>query len=441
MLGSLVDDELQLIFSKLTIGQRWPIQRTSRTWQFLLIRSFIPTTRLTIYKNRQITGKSKGELIDSICLDSALPKHLRGILINLPRIESIDFTTFHEINRDVVDILSSECPGLQSFAVSFPSGLDTLSLNHFTTKLNNISRLELRFSGLTEADMRTLFKNCLKLKELDITGNSAVTGYSFALIESPLQSIQCSRCVRIFAIGLSKLFESSSGTLRELQVDTLGIADEINEKLEAISQFQGLRVLKVRSSFLSTDYNMNGLSRLINLSSLILTEMGPLVTDSGLLALMTNCGQLVNLEVDLCLGRTSGDAVPPPTDLSFARLGQLCPRIESLSLRNVKLLTVKSFTAFSGLHMLKNVELKGMPVDDNSIILVLKGSHSLVNLSLVGCKQLTSSILHASMEAAKSRPRQWLKVKMRSCIGFDVGHALPRNLIFTNQPSFRGTFV
>lgn len=439
MMDVMDDDSILSVLGSVRIHDLFNFSCTSRRFKNLADTQLKAQTKLLIYKKSPITdwaadSKCRGESnihssdpLHSIILDvSKRPKDFATLLDKLPNLVSVTFGVYTTFTKGVIEVINGKLsPKVTAMSFYFPFGLHGKRIAQLN--MENLTKLRVRYAGLTEPDLKLILSQCPKLEYLDVTGNWYISGQCFGSSALKLKTLQISRCSGINYEGVVGLVEGAGKFLDSLEIDFLGSSDKIEPEFYLIcASLINLKSFKFRtSSFGGRDPSY--IRWLTNLTSLTVIELGPMMTDEALISILRSCSLITHLHLDACYARGL------ITDKSVRQIPDLLPRLSTLRIRQVKTLTRDSFSNYPSLGNLYKVQIErcgSIPV------YVLSECSQVVDLLVDPCSDV-ASFFRDSAQVAKENPRKVFTIKALSSEEFKVDQDLPRNLKFTFTKVFK----
>ncbi|XP_058963941.2 F-box/LRR-repeat protein fbxl-1-like isoform X2 [Pocillopora verrucosa] len=363
------------IFLYLSPKDRIRIERVCRRWRLLAIKSWHRITHLD-FQGVFTSFKGMGGLTDEV-LWSILRRGCQNLT-------SLDLSQSpHFLTEFAVLCIGKQCKLLTELDLSGVK-VSTSSLKNLSQSCKQLEKITLhRCHRVGEKALWWLFKNCQKLRHVNLEGNKSVRGQCFFMLPPACENLYLKDCTQLTDKGMIYIGDKCKN-LRIINVS--GCITLTDEGVLQLTQHCCM-IESLVFSQAGNNVTSQGLQNIANLSLLKELDLSKnaVVNDELLFSIGRSCIHLKFLNLDSCEGEI--------TDAGLQCLIS-CYQLFSLVISYLTRITDESVIHLSSNGTLERLVARACPgLTDKSIESLLQSCGQLTILDVSGCSGITNASL------------------------------------------------
>ncbi|XP_064618492.1 uncharacterized protein LOC135482435 isoform X2 [Lineus longissimus] len=377
----LNDDTLLAIFSYLSVRDKIMIERVCKRWNSVLIRSWVAQDHLHL---RNLVQQWFSGITD---------QNLKSLLVRCPNLKSIDLSSkCRHLTDWSLEMIAQHCPKLMKLDLSGVAVTNN-SLKTLSTKCTSLQWIKLsRCFDAGEKGLWWLFKNCGDLTYVNLEEDSKVTGNCFHVMGTKVKKLVLNRCGKLDDVAFEKLSKKCAYELEEMQISECNSVTDTGFKTFA-EGLPNLKILHASAMYKVTAFGLSKLGQLKNLTHLYLSHNTG-VSDSVLYRISQGCSEIRLLELIGC---------HQVTDAGMQCVSSLT-KLESLNISYLHQIKDVSLELLAINCDLKTLALQACSdISNDGLCAIASGCHSLTDLDISGCIQISNRTLGAFLDATKDK--------------------------------------
>ena len=374
LIDKLCDDMLLEIFSYMDMCTRLRLELVCKKWHRIAVQSWEQITHLC-FKNVFNLSHTHACLTDRILI-SILNK-------NCVNLKSIDLSASpYLITHSSLLKISNTCRNLEELNLSY------VLLKKDSTKIlgKNLTNLKIiRMShclNIGEKGYWWLFKDQVRLDELQITDTSRLIGNCIYMLPSTVKNINFESCTELNDVGLKHLSNRCPNILYLDLSFCVNISDDgLNLLLRKCHH-----VIELKLKGLGRNMSTNGFDSITQLKQLVELDISRniAVNDVLLQNVAMNCKNLNKLNIEACHGDITSNGIK---HLCF------CPKLIELNISYIVYVTDECVTELAMEGNLRKFIIRSSPeISDHCVASCVQYLDNLELLDLSGCFYISDEL-------------------------------------------------
>lgn len=264
------------------------------------------------------------------------------LMLDVSKIEVVDFTNSRFTNKSNVSHLLDRCSNVKELSLSGNDLVTSAFLRQVVRGCGLLHTLNIsNCKGVSDIAIKRMAPHCSAVTNLDISRCKNITAKSFYTLSTHcrrLTSLNISGCSAISRDAITSLVTSNG----QLGMLSAGMCFEITDLtlVDILTVSGGSQLLNIDLTWCSqlTDLSLEHLARHCNRLEALTISLCLNVTDQGIALLVEQCVKLVALNVSEC---------NVLTDMAVRSLSAQCPLLRDLNLSGCHLLTSEALSSLA----------------------------------------------------------------------------------------------
>ncbi|XP_071945279.1 putative RNA-binding protein EEED8.10 [Antedon mediterranea] len=374
------NDVLLYIFSYLGIKERVQIERVSKRWQSVALKSWQSLEKLD-------TRGLFGGFLDIMLTDNILRILLKKGCWNL---KELDVSSSPYLLTDwAVELIGQRCKKLVKLDLSSVK-VTKSSLKFLASSCSQLKWISLKkCNNFGEKGLWWLFHYCKELEYVDVSENYRISGQCFYMLSENLTDLVLDGCRSVTDEGLSHLPKRCP---RIAHLDLSGCVSITSSAIKCLSKgLAKLKHLTLKGSYNKISQASLSFSGLTSLEKLMILH-NSLLTDATLGSV---CGSNPGIRCLLIEGSID------VTDVGINAITSYCKNLEELNISYINQVSEGGLQSLGLLTNLRKLSMKGChQLSDNALASIGSACMDLEFIDVTGCVNVTEESINVLVDFA-----------------------------------------